>query len=603
LHEFSVPALVEVPAKATLTDVVFDTASKTPDQVMLRRRDDAGTWGEVPARQFSDEIVALAKGLIAKGIGAGDRVGLMSRTSYAWTVIDYAIWSVGAVTVPVYETSSSEQVEWILSDSGALAVFAETPAHAATIEGVRANLPDLATLWLIEGGAAVADLTTAGADVSDEQMAERRAGRSAEDLATIIYTSGTTGRPKGCELTHRNLLSGSRNAVEGALVDLFDFAGSSTLLFLPLAHSFARIIQVGCLESGAVLMHWPDSSTLVRGLSEATPTFLLAVPRVFEKVFNSAQQQASGSTAKSKIFQNAAETAIAFSRANADGGAGPGPGLRLKHALFDRLVYAKLRAAVGGQVRYAVSGGAPLGTRLGHFFRGAGITVLEGYGLTETSAAAVVNRPDRNKIGTVGQPLPGVSVQIADDGEILIKGPVVFRGYWRNPAATAEVLDSDGWLHTGDLGALDDSGFLSVTGRKKELIVTAGGKNVAPAVLEDRLRAHALISQTMVVGDNRPFIACLVTLDQEALEHWKRQHGKPADATVADLAADPELIAEIQTAVDDANKAVSRAESIRKFKILTTDFTEANGLLTPSLKVKRNVVAKDYAAEVEALYS
>ncbi len=604
MREFSVPALVEVAAGATLTDVVFETASKAPEQVVLRRRDDAGSWADVPAREFRDEVAGLARGLIGKGVGAGDRVALMSRTSFAWTVIDYAIWSAGAVTVPVYETSSAEQVEWILSDSGAVAVFAESQAHAATIDGVRANLPDLANLWLIAGGAAIADIGAAGADVTDEQFAERQAGRSADDLATIIYTSGTTGRPKGCELAHRNLLSGARNAVQGALADLFDLGGSSTLLFLPLAHSFARIIQVGCLESGAVLMHWPDSSTVARGLPEATPTFLLAVPRVFEKVFNSAQQQASASKAKSRIFQNAAETAIAYSQAASDDGegSGPGVGLRLRHTVFDRLVYGKLRAAVGGQVRYAVSGGAPLGTRLGHFFRGAGITVLEGYGLTETSAAAVVNRPNRNKIGTVGQPLPGVSVQIAEDGEILIKGPVVFRGYWRNPAATAEVLDAEGWLHTGDIGALDDAGFLSVTGRKKELIVTAGGKNVAPAVLEDRLRAHALISQTMVVGDNRPFIACLVTLDTEALEYWKRQHGKPADASVADLAADPELVAEIQAAVDDANKAVSRAESIRKFTILATDFTEANGRLTPSLKVKRNVVAKDYAAEIEALY-
>ncbi|HUC58356.1 MAG TPA: long-chain fatty acid--CoA ligase [Streptosporangiaceae bacterium] len=604
MREFSVPAMVEVPARATLTDVVFESASKSPDQVMLRKRDEEGCWHDVPARQFRDEVSALAKGLIAKGIKPGDRVALMSRTSYAWTIIDYAIWSAGAVTVPVYETSSSEQVEWILSDSGAVAVFAETAGHATIIEGLRPSLADLTYLWLIEGGAASAELTTAGGEVSDEQFAERRGGRTADDLATIIYTSGTTGRPKGCELTHRNLLSGARNAVQGALVDLFEFAGSSTLLFLPLAHSFARIIEVGCLESGAILMHWPDSSTVAHGLPEATPTFLLAVPRVFEKVFNSAQQQASESKAKSRIFQNAAETAIAFSvAASGEGNSGQGAGLRLRHALFDRLVYAKLRAAVGGQVRYAVSGGAPLGTRLGHFFRGAGITVLEGYGLTETSAAAVVNRPGRNKIGTVGQPLPGVSVQIADDGEILIKGPVVFRGYWRNPAATAEVLDADGWLHTGDIGALDDSGFLSVTGRKKELIVTAGGKNVAPAVLEDRLRAYPLISQTMVVGDNRPFIACLITLDSEALDHWKHQHGKPADATVADLAADPDLIAEIQAAVDDTNKAVSRAESIRKFKILTTDFTEANGRLTPSLKVKRNVVAKDYAADIDALYT
>ncbi len=609
MREFSLPALVDIPATATLTDVVFDTASKTPEVTVMRRPDSEGNWAQITAQQFRDEIRALAKGLIAADIGPGDRVGLMSRTSYTWTVIDYAIWAAGAVTVPVYETSSREQVEWILSDSGAIAVFAETAAHAATIADVQPSLTDLGCVWPIS--TAIAELTEAGSGVSDDQLAQRMAARSADDLATIIYTSGTTGRPKGCELVHRNLLAGARNAVLGALAEIFNVPGSSTLLFLPLAHSFARIIQVGCLEAGGILMHWPDSSTVAKGLPQTSPTFLLAVPRVFEKVFNSAQQQASESGYKSKIFAAAADTAIAYSRSlsgepgsSADGGAsGQGPGLRLKHALFDRLVYGKLRAAVGGHVSYAISGGAPLGDRLGHFFRGAGITVLEGYGLTETSAAAFVNRASRNKIGTVGLPLPGVSVRIAEDGEILISGPIVFRGYWRNPTATAEVLDADGWLHTGDIGSLDAEGFLRVTGRKKELIVTAGGKNVAPAVLEDRLRAHPLISQTMVVGDNRPFIACLVTLDAEALDHWKQAHGKPGDATVADLAADPELLAEIQAAVDDANKAVSRAESIRKFKVIASDFTEASGHLTPSLKVKRSIVAKDYAADIEALYS
>ena len=609
MREFSLPAMVEIPATATLTDVVFDTEAKTPEVVVLRRQEADGNWSDVTAARFADEIRALAKGLIAAGVGPGDRVGLMSRTSYAWTVIDYAIWAVGAVTVPVYETSSREQVEWILSDSGAIAVFAETAAHAATIADVRSSLADLADVWPIQD--ALTKIPAAGAQVSDDELARRLDARTADDLATIIYTSGTTGRPKGCELTHRNLLAGARNAVQGALAEIFDVPGSSTLLFLPLAHSFARIIQVGCLEAGGILMHWPDSSTVAKGLPQTSPTFLLAVPRVFEKVFNSAQQQASESGVKRRIFAAAADTAIAYSRSlpgesgSAPSGSKPSQGLavRLRHAVFDRLVYGKLRAAVGGKVHYAISGGAPLGDRLGHFFRGAGITVLEGYGLTETSAAAFVNRASRNKIGTVGQPLPGVSVRIADDGEILVAGPIVFRGYWNNPTATAEVLDADGWLHTGDIGAIDDAGFLSVTGRKKELIVTAGGKNVAPAVLEDRLRAHPLISQTMVVGDNRPFIACLVTLDAEALDHWKQQHGKPADATVADLAADPELIAEIQAAVDDANKAVSRAESIRKFKVLPTDFTEASGHLTPSLKVKRSVVAKDYAAEIEALYS
>jgi long-chain acyl-CoA synthetase len=387
--------------------------------------------------------------------------------------------------------------------------------------------------------------------------------------------------------------------VAGALADVFEVAGGSTLLFIPLAHVFSRIIQIGCLESGTVLGHTSTSGDLVADLGSYQPTFILAVPRVFEKVYNGAEQKATAD-GKGKIFRTAADTAIAYSRA-ADSG-GPSIGLRLKHALFDRLVYGKLRAAVGGHVRFAVSGGAALGDRLGHFFRGVGITILEGYGMTETTAAATVNRPARNKIGTVGQPLPGVAVKIADDGEILIKGPNVFTGYWHNDQATAEMLDGD-WIRTGDLGSLDDEGFLSVTGRKKEIIVTAGGKNVAPTVLEDRIRAHPLVSQAMAVGDARPYVACLITLDEEAVEHWKQQHGKPAGATIADLASDPDLNAEIQDAVHEANKAVSRAESIRRFRVLQADFTEEGGQLTPSLKVRRNVVAKDFAADIEALYA
>jgi long-chain acyl-CoA synthetase len=588
---------------------------------MLRRRTSAGDWQDVTAGRFRGEVAALARAIIGAGIEPGDRIALMSRTRYEWTLIDYAIWTAGAVTVPVYETSSAEQVEWMLGDSGARAVFAETNAHCATIDGVRSRLPGLDRgIWAM---GELDALVAGGQPVSDDELAQRMARRGSADLATIIYTSGTTGRPKGCGLTHGNLLADVRNAIAGPLRDVFDMAGSSTLLFLPLAHSFARVIQVGCLEAGVVLGHWPDASTLIQGLPEFQPTFLLAVPRVFEKVYNSAQQQAAASRARSMIFGAATETAIAWSKtaghdaagrgtaasgetgngAPGNGTAGPGLRLRLRHALFDRLVYARLRAAVGGKVRYAVSGGAPLGDRLGHFFRGAGLTVLEGYGLTETSAAATVNRPSRNKIGTVGMPLPGVSVRIADDGEIMISGPNVFAGYWQSPDATADVLDSDGWLLTGDLGDLDDEGFLRVTGRKKELIVTAGGKNVAPAVLEDRLRAHPLISQCMVVGDGRRYVACLVTIDTDALGFWTERHGKPATATPADLAGDPALVAEIQAAVDDANKAVSRAESIRRFQILGADFTEQAGYLTPSLKVRRNVVVKDFSADIEALYS
>jgi long-chain acyl-CoA synthetase len=603
VREYSIPALADIPADTTLADVVFVRASQEPQAVVMRRRSSDGRWDNVTAAEFRDQVTALAKGLAAAGIEPGDRVALMSRTRYEWTLIDYAIWAAGGVTVPVYDTSSAEQVEWILSDSAAKAAFAENNGHAETIGIAQKNVQNLEQVWVIDGSADdLAQLAARAGEVADTDLEHRRTSRKSADLATIIYTSGTTGRPKGCEISHGNLLADVRNAVQGALIDIFELSGSSTLLFLPLAHSFARIIQVGCLESGAILGHWSDSTTVAQGLPEYRPTFLLAVPRVFEKVYNSAQQQASASPAKSRIFRAAADTAIAWSRSADDGqnAGGGGPGLRVRHALFDRLVYAKLRAAIGGQVQFAVSGGAPLGERLGHFFRGAGITVLEGYGMTESSAAATVNRPNRNKIGTVGQPLPGVAVRIADDGEILLSGPNVFIGYWHNEAASADAFDRDGWLRTGDLGRLDDEGFLQVTGRKKEIIVTAGGKNVAPAVLEDRLRAHPLISQCLVVGDGRPYISCLITLDPEALEFWKRQHGKPADA---DVREDPELVAEIQQAVDEANKAVSRPESIRRFRILATDFTEADGYLTPSLKVRRNAVLKDFSSEIEAIYS
>jgi long-chain acyl-CoA synthetase len=629
MREYSIPALEDVPASARLTDVVNDRATREPDTVIMQRRAGQGwrlpgqaapagseaDWQDVTARQFRDEVVALAKGLIGAGIQAGDRVALMSRTRYEWTLLDYAIWTAGAITVPVYETSSPEQVEWILSDSGARAFIMETPAHESSNAEVLRRQAALEHCWLIEGGPTgegaggpagaqpLAALAAAGDGVSDEVVERRRASRTASDLATLIYTSGTTGRPKGCELTHSNLLADVRNVLAGPLAVVFATPGCSTLLFLPLAHVLARIIQVGCLEGNCVLGHAPDTRTLLPDLVSMRPMFLLAVPRVFEKLYNGAEQQALASPMKGPVFRAATRTAIAWSRASGEQGSGPGPGLRLAHGLFDRLVYSKLRAAVGGRVRYAVSGGAPLGERLGHFFRGAGITIMEGYGLTETTAAATVNPPGRNKIGTVGLPLPGVSVRIAEDGEILIKGPNVFAGYWQNDAATKEALDPDGWLRTGDVGNLDDEGFLRVTGRKKEVIVTAGGKNVAPAVLEDRIRAHPLVSQCVVVGDTRPYVACLITLDEEALEPWKARHSRPAGATVAELASDPELIAEIQAAVDEANKAVSRAESIRRFRILASDLTEEAGYLTPSLKVRRSVVMKNFAAEIDALYA
>jgi long-chain acyl-CoA synthetase len=524
-------------------------------------------------------------------------VALMSKTRYEWTLTDYAIWAAGAVTVPIYETSSPEQVEWILADSGAVAVVVETIQHEATVQAAAERITGLDRIWRIEGGA-LDTLARDGAALADEGLTQRRHAGRADDLATIIYTSGTTGRPKGCMLTHRNIYSDIANAVPG-LPSLFH-TGAATLLFLPLAHSFARLIQVGVVATRTRMAHTPDVKNLVGELAEVRPTFVLSVPRVFEKVYNTAKQRAHAD-GKGAIFDRAERTAVAYSRA-LDTSRGPGLWLRIQHRVFDRLVYGRLRAAFGGQCHSAISGGAPLGTRLAHFFRGIGVTIYEGYGLTETSPAIAVNRQGAIKIGTVGQPLPGVTVRIADDGEVLVRGEIVFPGYWNNEAATAEAIDLDSWLHTGDLGALDADGFLRITGRKKEIIVTAGGKNVAPAVLEDRLRAHPLISQCMVVGDQRPFIGALITIDEEAWPNWLAEHGKADGLTVADLREDSDLRADIQRAVDEANRAVSRAEAIKVFRILPQDWTEATGEITPSLKVKRNVVLKQYENEVAAIY-
>jgi long-chain acyl-CoA synthetase len=595
VREFSVPPVVTIGDAANLTDPVWDNAVVAPDTVQFRRRRD-GAWADVTCGQFRDEVVALARGLVAAGVQPGARVGLMSRTRYEWTLIDYAIWSVGAVTVPVYETSSAEQVRWILEDSGAVAVFVETDAHALLVAGVRDDLTTLTEVWHIDNED-LDRLREQGATVDAAVVDEQRRTSTANDVATIIYTSGTTGRPKGCVLTHRNLLSDITNAVP-VLPDLFH-EGASTLLFLPLAHSFARLIQIGMVQARATMGHLPDTKTLVDDLKLFQPTFLLSVPRVFEKVHTAAKQRAAAN-GKGGIFDKAEQVAIAYSTALE--GDGPGLGLRMQHALYDKLVYGKLRAALGGHCNRAISGGAPLGARLAHFFRGIGVTVYEGYGLTETSPAVAVNLESATRIGTVGRPLPGVTVRVADDGEILVKGPLVFKEYWRNPEATADVLDGDGWFRSGDLGELDDDGYLTITGRKKEIIVTAAGKNVAPAVLEDRIRAHMLVSQALVIGDRQPFIAALVTIDPEALPRWLETQGLPAGTSVADLRTDEKLRAEIQAAIDDANKAVSHAEAIKEFRILPADFTEATGELTPSLKVKRSVVIKAHQTEIDEIY-
>ncbi|BDM67878.1 long-chain-fatty-acid--CoA ligase [Streptomyces nigrescens] len=596
MREFSLPALYEVPADGNLTDLIRRNAAQHPDVAVMGRKVN-GVWQDVTAATFLAEVRAAAKGLMASGIRPGDRVGLMSRTRYEWTLLDFAIWSAGAITVPVYETSSAEQIQWILGDSGAVACLVETPGHEATVESVRDRLPELENIWQIERDA-IARLRAAGAGLTDDEVDARSALADADAPATIVYTSGTTGRPKGCVLSHRSFFAECGNVVE-RLRPLFRTGDSSVLLFLPIAHVFGRLVQVASVMAPIKLGHAPDIKNLTEDLASFRPTLVLGVPRVFEKVYNSARAKAQAD-GKGKIFDKAADTAIAYSRA-LDTPDGPPLGLKLKYKVFDRLVYGKLRAVLGGRATHAISGGAPLGDRLGHFYRGIGFTALEGYGLTESCAATAFNPWDRQKIGTVGQPLPGSVVRIADDGEVLLHGEHLFTEYWNNPTATEEAL-SDGWFHTGDLGTLDEDGYLAITGRKKEILVTAGGKNVAPAVIEDRIRAHALIAECMVVGDGRPFIGALVTLDEEFLPRWAEEHGHPAGSTPAELAGDPELLAAVQRAVDDGNAAVSQAESVRKFRILPTQFTEESGHVTPSLKLKRNVVAKDFAEEIEAIY-
>ena len=594
MNESTMPRLIEGNPTDSLADLPGRNADKDPQRVAFSVKE-SGAWRDVTAAQFNLEVRALAKGLIAQGLEPGDRLAIMARTRYEWTVLDFATWVAGGVPVPIYETSSAEQVEWIVKDSGTRFLVVETTKHAAVADEARANLTGLDQVFIIDNG----DLDTivaAGSDVTDEQLEERIAGQDRATIATIIYTSGTTGRPKGCELTHDNFLGLTENTI-AKLGDVLNKDDASTLLFLPLAHVFARFIEVLAVTAGRRMGHSADIAHILDDFQAFRPTFILAVPRVFEKIYNKANETAVAG-GKGKIFARASDVAIAWSEAQ-DTGSVPLK-IKVQHAVFDKLVYSTLRAKMGDKVEYAVSGGAPLGTRLGHFFRGIGVTILEGYGLTETTAPATVNIPGKVKIGTVGPPLPGVSLRIADDGEVLIKGVNVLHGYHDNEKATLEALQ-DGWFSTGDLGELDSDGYLKITGRKKEILVTAGGKNVAPGVLEDRLRAHPLISQCLVVGDGKPFIAALVTIDEEMLPGWAANNGLGA-LTVEQARTNESVLAEIQGAVDEANKAVSKAESIRKFSVLSEDFTEDNGTLTPSMKLKRNIIMRDFEDEVEALY-
>jgi long-chain acyl-CoA synthetase len=593
--EYITPAAVEADPNSNATDLLVDRVALNPDAVLFALPTADGGWSDVTAGEFLAQVVALSKGLVASGIEPGDKVGFMCKTRYEWTLVDFAIWFAGAIMVPIYETSSPTQVQWNLTDSGATWMIVETADHFARFDEIRSDVPEVKGVWQVDLGD-LGKLAASGGSVPDEEIERRRNIAVESDIATLIYTSGSTGRPKGVVLTHKNFVETTRNAAV-AMSDVVQ-EGASTLLFITTAHIFARFISVLSIHAGVKVGHQPDTKLLVQSAGSFKPTFLLAVPRVFEKVYNASEQKAE-TGGKGKIFRKAADVAIAHSKA-LDAGSVP-LGLKIQFAVLDKLVLSKIREALGGRVKYAVSGSAPLGPRLGHFYRSLGIKILEGYGLTETTAPATVNLTTKFKIGTTGPALPGVGIRIADDGEILVSGVNVFAGYWNNDAATAEVMDGE-WFRTGDIGALDSDGYLTITGRKKEIIVTAGGKNVSPAALEDPIRANPLVGQVIVVGDKKPFISALVTLDVEMLPTWLKNNGESDDLTLAEASVNPAVIAEVQKAIDAANALVSRAESIRKFQILATDLTEASGHLTPKMSIKRNVIVEDFADVIEGMY-
>jgi long-chain acyl-CoA synthetase len=595
--QFEVPAIVPADPDANVADLLVKRVEATPDRALFSVPEGEG-WRDISAADFQTAVVALAKGFTAAGIQPGEKVGFLARTTYEWTLVDFALFYTGAVMVPIYETSSPSQIQWILEDSGAIALIVESPEHFARVDEVRGDLPLIREVWQLHLGA-IDTLAAQGASVTDAEIERRRGLAVGSDIATLIYTSGSTGRPKGCVLTHSNFVELSRNSAK-ALDEVVQTPGASTLLFITTAHVFARFISILDIHAGVRTGHQPDTRQLLPALGSFKPTFLLAVPRVFEKVYNSAEQKAEAG-GKGKIFRAAADVAIEHSKLLEDGKKIPF-GMKLKFALFNKLVYTKLREAMGGNVVYAVSGSAPLGSRLGHFFHSLGVVILEGYGLTETTAPATVNLADKSKIGTVGPALPGVGVRLAEDGEIEVRGINVFKEYWNNPQATAEAFSEGGWFHTGDIGSFDSEGFLTITGRKKEIIVTAGGKNVAPAALEDPIRANPIIGQVVVVGDQRPFISALVTLDPEMLPTWLANNGLEATMSLVDASKNAAVRAEVQRAVDAANARVSRAESIRKFTILDSEWTEASGHLTPKLSIKRNIIMNDFADEIAAIY-
>lgn len=596
MKTYELPPLIESSNDENITDLLVQRAAKTPDLPLFAREETPGNWVDVSCHSFLEQVQDLARGFIAAGIKPGESVAIMSRTRYEWTLIDFALWFAGAVSVPIYETSAPAQIEWLLSDSAAVALIVENKEHIERFEKIQAGTPTVKQVWRLDDDS-LFKLVAKGKDVTLEMVEEARKANSLSDLATIIYTSGTTGKPKGCELTHRGFVDLSKNA----MLELPQVVkeGNATLLFLPLAHVFARFISVLCVHAGIKVGHQPDTKNVAPAMQSFKPDFLLAVPRVFEKVYNSAEQKAEAG-GKGKIFRKGVQAAIEYSKA-LDTKSGPSVGLKLMHKVFDVLLYKKLREAMGGKVSYAVSGGAPLGERLGHFYRAIGLIVLEGYGLTETTAPAMIGRADDAKIGKVGRVLPGCGVKIADDGEILLKGSNVLRAYHNNPEATAAAMDGE-WFRTGDIGELDDEGFISITGRKKELIVTAGGKNVSPAALEDPLRASPIISQAVVIGDQRPFVSALISLDPEMLPTWLSNNGEKSDLTLAQAAKNPTILAELQRSIDEVNKTVSNAEAIKKFAVIESELSEESGHLTPSLKIKREVVTRDFAPVIDEIY-
>ena len=596
MQSYDVPPLVVSEPSENITDLLVNRVKATPDLNLFAIETKPGVWVDLTAKEFERRVIEVAKGLVAAGVQPGQAVAIMSRTRFEWALIDFAIWYAGAVSVPIYESSAPAQIEWILSDADCVALFVENEEHNSRFEEIKQGAPLCRQVWQIENGAVEA-LSKLGKDIDDETIESRRKSSGLYDLATIIYTSGTTGKPKGCELLHRGFVELSKNAT----LEISEVVNPkhSTLLFLPLAHVFARFISVLCVHGGVKVGHQPDTKNVAPAMQSFKPNFLLAVPRVFEKVYNSAEQKAEAG-GKGKIFRKAAYTAIAYSKA-LDTKKGPSLGLKIQHGLFDKLVYKKLRAAMGGRVGYAISGGGPLGARLGHFYRAIGLTVLEGYGLTETTAPVSIGRPDRLKIGKVGLMLPGTGIKIAEDGEILLRGNNILRGYWRNPEATKAAMDGE-WFKSGDIGEIDEDGFISITGRKKELIVTAGGKNVAPAALEDPLRANPLVGQAIVVGDQRPFVSAIISLDPEMVPIWLANNGLDKNLTLAQAAKEPKVLAEIQVAVDRVNKNFSKAESIRKFTVIGQELSEESGHLTPSLKIKREVVMRDFAPAIDEIY-